>query len=559
MEGASAKSETLFWADKIAHEAIEEAKRRNLRVVVCRSGQTPSGAKHIGNFNDNIRSYFVAKCVENAGFKSRHLQTHDDMDPLRKIPERVQDLEGKWHTLSAREIERMEKYVGFPLISVPDPFGCCKNWALHFETLWEDGCRKVGIEKTEYYRNEDLYRSGKFNPFIKTVFERIEMVRSILLEHKTTKTADYIPFWVICENCGRLTGRVIDFDTESKTVTYVCSERMLAGKYKIPGCGHKSSVSWENGTGKLDWQLEWPAQMVMFNTIVEPFGKDHYEGSWPICREVLPKVYNYKGIIPFVYEFFLIDGKKMSTRHGNVYVMQDMLEIMEPEVFCFLYTKRPAKQREISLRDMKLIDDFEHAERVYFGIEKAKNEHEEMNLKQQYELAWCDRRVPERKPLRISYSVAAMVVQLIRDPERVDSALKLLEKIGHVKLPLSDEEKEQVKTRLKLAKRWVERFAPENVRFSVLSTLPEEVTEKLSEKQRGALMEVAEKIKSREYTAEELHAELYNIAKSHGLTSREFFSAAYRILIGRDHGPRLAPFLLSLDREFVIKRFSLKG
>jgi lysyl-tRNA synthetase class 1 len=551
--------EILFWADKIARQAIEEAKERNLDTVVCRSGQTPSGAKHIGNFNDNIRSYFVAKCIENLGFKSRHIQTHDDMDPLRKIPERVQDLEGKWHILNEEEIENMEKYIGFPLIKVPDPFGCCKNWALHFEKIWEDGCRKVGIKKTEYYRNEDLYKRGEFNPFIKTMFERIETVRDILLEHKTTKSEDYIPFWVICENCGRLTGKVIEFDLENKTVTYVCSERALAGKYKIPSCGYKSTTTWENGTGKLDWQLEWPAQMVMVNTIVEPFGKDHYEGSWPICREILPKVYNYKGIIPFVYEFFLIDGKKMSTRHGNVYVMQDMIKIMEPEIFCFLYTKRPTKQREISLKDMKLIDDFEYTERVYFGIEKAKNEHEEMNLKRQYELSWCDRDIPRQKPLRISYSVAAMIVQVIRDPEkRIDEALRLLEKIGHIKLPLSEEDKERVKVRLKLAKNWVERFAPENIRFDILPTLPNEIVEKLTERQKQALNEISERIKSKEYTTEELHAELYEIAKKYGLTSQEFFKAAYQILIGREYGPRLAPFLLSLDREFVIKRFSLK-
>ena len=92
-------SRPKFWAEQIAERAIEEAKRRGFEVVTCRSGQTPSGAKHIGNFNDNIRSYFVAKFIERLGHKARHVQTHDDMDPLRKIPKRVVDLDGKWHCL----------------------------------------------------------------------------------------------------------------------------------------------------------------------------------------------------------------------------------------------------------------------------------------------------------------------------------------------------------------------------------------------------------------------------------------------------------------------------
>jgi len=33
----------------------------------------------------------------------------------------------------------------------------------------------------------------------------------------------------------------------------------------------------------------------------------------------------------------------------------------------------------------------------------------------------------------------------------------------------------------------------------------------------------------------------------------------YTLLIGKDRGPRLAPFLASLDKEFVIKRLRLEA
>jgi len=553
-------SQPKFWAEQVAERAIEEAKRRGFGVVTCRSGQTPSGAKHIGNFNDNIRSYFVARFVEKLGYKARHVQTHDDMDPLRKVPTRVVDLDGKWHELSEEELRRLSSYVGFPLVSVPDPFGCCDSWATHFERVWEEGCEMAGIRKTEYYRNVDLYKKGKFDEFIERVFRRIEIVRDILMKYKSTKTPEYYPFWVICENCGRLTGKVYEVDLDSRTVYYRCTSRALAGKYTIPSCDHRGSVGWGGGSGKLDWQLEWPSQMVMFQTVVEPFGKDHYVGSWPICREVLPKVFGYQPILTFVYEFFLVDGKKMSTRHGNVYIMHDMLSIMEPEVFCYLYTKRPTRQRDISLTQLSLVDEFDRVERIYFGLERAKNEREEREMRTRYELSWCDREIPRNKPFRLPYSIAALLAQLVKDPEKeVEKAVHLLRRIGYLRGELDDNSRKSLVMRLRLAKEWIKRFAPPEMKFEVLKEVPREISSKLTEHQRAALREVAQILEQREFSVEELHAELYNIAKKYGLSSPEFFSSAYLILLGKDHGPRLAPFLLALDREFVIKRFRLEG
>ena len=44
----------FFWADQLADMVIKRAKREG-KIVSIRSGQTPSGGKHIGNMNDPIR------------------------------------------------------------------------------------------------------------------------------------------------------------------------------------------------------------------------------------------------------------------------------------------------------------------------------------------------------------------------------------------------------------------------------------------------------------------------------------------------------------------------
>jgi lysyl-tRNA synthetase class 1 len=58
---------------------------------------------------------------------------------------------------------------------------------------------------------------------------------------------------------------------------------------------------------------------------------------------------------------------------------------------------------------------------------------------------------------------------------------------------------------------------------------------------------------------DDLQEFIYNTAKEKGVPLGNVFSTAYRLFLGKDTGPRLGPFLASLDRDFVIKRLRMKG
>ena len=45
----------------------------------------------------------------------------------------------------------------------------------------------------------------------------------------------------------------------------------------------------------------------------------------------------------------------------------------------------------------------------------------------------------------------------------------------------------------------------------------------------------------------------WDISKKQGITAPEFFRAAYSVLINKDSGPRLAPFILSIGQERVAR------
>ncbi|MBI5347646.1 MAG: lysine--tRNA ligase [Candidatus Aenigmarchaeota archaeon] len=529
--------EDVFWADQIAAQAIERAKKEG-NIVTCRSAASTSGAKHIGNIFDVAKSYIVHKAVLKKGFESRFVLTHDDRDPLRAIPDRVPDLEGKWHSISEK---KFEQWLGHPYVNVPDPFGCCTSWADHFAKVWESGICSAGITDVKVFSTDKLYRKGVFDPYVLKALEKIGLVQELMQKFQETKTENYIPFDAVCGKCGKITTVAVDFDLKKKRISYECSGKELAGKYKIDGCGHTGTAGFRDG--KLPWSFEWPAQWAIFKTTFGPFGKEHAEGSWPRCSAIMREIYGKEPPIPHIYEFLLINGEKMSARRGNAYIAQEMVRIVEPEVFLYFYTKRSKKQRDLDLVHIEhMVNDFEHAERVYFGIDKEKNEQDKINLMRMYESSMD--KIPKKMPLRVPYQFAALISQIHNPEEGIERAISLLKSTGHVR-SLTKKDRQYIRKRLFCAKNWAESFAPEEMKIVL-----HETNVKLSEQESKALSSLL-KILTKKINEPELQNQIYEIAKSSGMDPKDFFRIIYRILTGRDSGPRLGPFIISIGEKKV--------
>jgi len=546
MKNGKKKEKDLFWADQIANETIARAKLEGNKVT-CKSAASTSGAKHIGNLYDVLKAYIVYKAVRRKEYPARIILIHDDRDPLRKVPSRLPGLDGKWKIIDKELEKAISVYLGFPYFKIPDPFECCDSWAEHFAKVWEDGIEAMGVKEIETYSNNDLYNKGKMEPYIIKLLENIELTRKIIQRFQKTKTKDYIPFDAICENCGRIIGKAVSFDLKNKTIDYVCEGKSLAGKYTIEGCGHKGTASFNDG--KLPWSFEWPARCGIFKATFEPFGKEHAEGSWPRCQAIAKEIFKIEPPIPHVYEFLLINGEKMSTRKGNAYITQEILDIIEPEIFFYFYTKRSKKQRNLDIKNIHLlVEDFERAERVYFGLEKV-GERERENLKRMYETSMPE--IPDKPPLRIPYQFAALIAEEC-PYDMVNRALELLKASGYIKEKISKEDLERIEMRLRLAEIWAERFAPE-LKIKINDAVSDDIKNKLNEKEKESLRVLAKALKKK-LTEEELTQKLYDIAKESGL-NKDFFKACYQVLISRESGPRLASFIIAVGRDRVRKIF----
>jgi lysyl-tRNA synthetase class 1 len=540
----NAKSEDIFWADKLATEVIKRASKED-SLATCKSGASPSGAKHIGNMFDVMKAWIVYRAIKRKGYPTRFVLTHDDRDPLRTIPPRLPTLDAKWISTAGEIEKKFSKYIGHPYHTLEDPFDCCESWAAHFSRVWEDGIIAIGVPENEiqFISNNTLYHEGKFDPYIERVFSDIEQTRQVISKFQKQAKPDYVPFQAVCENCGKITTKVVNWDIQNKTVDYLCEAKALAGKYKVEGCGYRGTAHWHDG--KLAWRFEWPAQWGIFSVDFEPFGKEHAEGSWPSGKAIAQHIYGIKPPIYHIYEFLLINGEKMAARRGNVYITQEILDIIEPEVFAFFYTKRSMKHRNLDLKRIyHLVDEFERAERIYFGLIEEPNVFDRTTLCRQYESAMPE--IPTKPPLRIDYQFAAVVSQFAPN---IKIAERMLRQSGHITGKLEPDDENRIAMRLNLARNWVERFVPE-LKIKINDKVPEEIKAALSPAQRAALADLALLLR-KDINQQELHNALYDLAKRHNLPSVELFGAAYYVLISNWSGPRLAPFILALGRERV--------
>jgi lysyl-tRNA synthetase class 1 len=126
---------------------------------------------------------------------------------------------------------------------------------------------------------------------------------------------------------------------------------------------------------------------------------------------------------------------------------------------------------------------------------------------------------------------------------------------------LTDAELRELHRRVELARVWLERWAPDEVRFQVLETTPQV---ELSPEQRRYLFAIKALIGT-VHDADEMQNELYELAKKVGLVnadgkpSRDAFAAIYLAFIGKPNGPRAGWLLLSIDPERVRRRLDDLG
>lgn len=517
----SADDRSVHWTDVAAEKVIREKGDKKSYTVAA--GITPSGTVHIGNFREIITVDLVRRALEKRGKKVHFIYSWDDFDVFRKVPANMP------------KPELLRQYLRKPIVDTPDTFGCHKSYAEHHERELEEAVPKVGI-KPEFLYQAKKYRSGEYAKEMKHALENTETIVKILNQYREKPLeAGWLPVSLFCEKCGKDTINILTWPG-GYTLSYECE------------CGHKDTFDFKKNPTltKLKWRVDWPMRWAYEKVDFEPGGKDHSTvgGSYDTGKQICKQVWNFDAPTYVMYDFISLKGMdgKMSSSKGDVITLKDVLKVYEPEITRYLFAgTRPNREFAISFDAdvLNVYEDFDKAERIYFGAEELQDEKKAEKYKIAYELSYIGK-LPKTIPYQPKFRHLTMLLQI--------NNFNIGKVVGYFEKELkNDHDKKRLRTRAECAKNWLQKHAPEEFKFTVQEKSPV----KLKKEEKQLLHEVAKKLLERDWTDVELHEEMYILCKNHNMQPKDFFALCYRVLINKDRGPRLASFMLEIGREKV--------
>ena len=476
-------------------ERVAEGLGEGPHVVV--SGISPSGNIH------NLREVLVAEAVANAlrarGAEVRFIFHADTIDPLRKLAPGIP--------------ESFKEYMGHSLSHIPDPEGCHESYAEHFLAPFEEALHEMGMD-IEVVRSHELYEAGVYTDVTREAIEHTGELRGILQEVSGRQMPEHWSPYLPRAASGKLTGsRILEHLPEQHSVVYVDED------------GFEDAADYSRGEGKLGWRVELAARWKALGVTFEPFGKDHTSrgSSTDTADRMSREVFRYPVPGRYEYEWISIKGQgAMSSSKGIVLLPKDLLRIMPPNALRQMMLGRdPARALELDLEE---------------GFPRFMDEY---------------RASVGQDPIPFAHLVT--VAQTVGDD--VDAAAEMLLQ-GGFREAVSD--RERLAQDLTYARNWAEEWAPESLRFRLLE-LPEaaEAAKSLDEQQRSFLALTAERLGQlgQEPDGDLVQDMLYATAKEVGLKPRAAFAAIYRVLLGKESGPKAGPFIASIGTWLVQQRF----
>jgi lysyl-tRNA synthetase class 1 len=555
---------------------------------VINDSKTPSGRAHVGALRGVLIHDAMFRTLRDRGVKVKYRFGCDDYDPVDELPHGMK--------------EQYEKYLGQPLCNVPPPpkelrvaggsgvvygMGAAasslaskqpvgippdpmadrltalflgegqgtqepSDMADYFITDFWSVFKDLGVE-CEFYRMRDVYRSGQFNEAIDRILSQADKVRAIYKEvSNSDRPAGWLPFQVICENCGRI-GTVECTNYDGKTVEYVCKPDLVEW---AKGCGHRGKTSPMDGRGKLPWKLEWVAKWATFPVTIEGAGEDHNTkgGSRDVAAHCLKAIYGRTPPQNIPYSFVLVGGKKMSSSKGLGVTAREVADFLPPEILRFLMLRtKPLSQTNFEVTEealVKLFNEYDRAHvKTFPGVGVAADPKFPVHEKKNFTLSVVhERDAAEMGPyFECEFQLVLALVQMPHLDVRGE-----FERIkGSALTPI---EKHHLERRIHAAKEFVAEYAAPEERLT-LQASPPAGTAALSAVQRGFLRVLAERLKTAQWNGDALQAAVFDAARETPIDQKDAFLAFYRVLLDNVKGPKAGNFLAFLKREDLVRLF----
>ncbi|AKA48090.1 lysyl-tRNA synthetase [uncultured archaeon] len=499
----------MHWADAFVRNLSGDQ--------IFSTGISPSGPIHVGNMREILTGDILYKAAVDRGLMSRFMYLCDDLDPLRKVYPFLPDT--------------YEEHVGKPLSRIPAPQGE-GTYSEYFLRPFLETLDVINVS-VEVVRTTDLYDRGVFAEAIDVVMRRKNDVARILEEISGRAVGkDWYPYNPLCSNCGRITKAKVEW-YRFPEVGYRCQ------------CGHEGVSDIRKAEGKMPWRVEWPAKWYALGVTVEPFGKDHgvKGGSYDTGKGIMEEIFGAKAPEPLIYEHIFLKGKgAMHSSTGVVIDAADMVKFAPPQILRFLVA-RSQPSRHIMFDPgaglLNLIDEYEKYENLY-----ASGGELDEDARRAYELSRLEQSTEKLSSIGFRH-----LVTLVQIYPREGDLLEALRRTGEG----LDEITPVVRSNIDAIRRWLDRYAPDNVKFSLLEPHEKVV---INDQERKLIAGFLESAGSIQWTPEAIHDMIHELIRNSGMQPKSGFAAFYRVLVGKERGPRLGYFLSTLGREFTMNRLS---
>lgn len=512
----------MNWLNQIVDELVA---RHPEGEILIESGSAPSGSYHLGHLREFLTPDAVYVELKRRGRQARHIHFVDDLDAFRKVP----------HNVSSD----YEQYLGMPLCDIPAPDGSSRSYADYFLGDVQKVCDILGIE-LEFVRSYEKYRSGFDIPAIELVMSNLAAVRNAIQTASNRQLdEDWVPIQILIN--GRFKNRkYLGIDTEAKTIRYADAD------------GNEGVADYAKGEVKLDWRLDWPTHWWLQNVHVEPFGRDHSSAgsSYDTGAQLMRDVFKAEPPIPVPYDFINMAGdtKKMSASKGTGLTAVEAAEIMPAEVMRYFVLRAPASKLlhfDPINGLIQLMDEF--------AALAAKPDAEKTDSEKQL-LYICTHGQKTKTVSRVPFS--HLVASYQASLKNVEKTLEVIKRTEHVQA--AEEDAEVIKRELQFIDAWLEKRAPEDVKFALTETID---VSQFTEQEQTFLKKLGEKVATAPADADGawFHDATYELKDELGLAPKEMFTTLYRALIGKSSGPRAGWFLSILPRDWLVARLQLRG
>ena len=469
--------------------------------VLFETGYGPSGLPHIGTFNEVLRTTMVRRAYEAiSDVPTRLIAFSDDMDGLRKVPDNVP------------QQEMLQRYIGMPLTSVPDPFDKYESFAHHNNAMLREFLDRFGFQY-EFMSATEQYRSGRFDQTLTRILEHFDAILGVMLPTlRQERQATYSPVMPISPKSGKvLQCPVTVIDPDAGLIRFTDED------------GETIEQSVFGGKAKLQWKVDWAMRWVALGVDYEMAGKDLIDSV--VQSSKIARVLGARPPDGFNYELFLDErGEKISKSKGNGLTIDEWLTYASPESLAFYMYREPKKAKSLHWGVIpKAVDEYAQFAAAYDG------QPVEQKLGNPVHHIHGGPPPAARSPIGFGLLLNLVGVLSEATPETVWAYLRRY-------LPDADPAKDPALDALV-------GYAVAYHRDFVAPTLKRRAPDP---REAAALADLDKRLAAlaADADAETIQHEVYEVGKAAAFEPlRDWFKALYEVLLGSSQGPRMGSFI----------------